>query len=65
MEKEFYREACIYNFISENPFEIENKKANMLSIEILFKLYDLNTNKEILFNKYYNDEIKIKNLKFF
>lgn len=57
MEKEFYREACIYNFISENPFEIENKKANMLSIEILFKLYDLNTNKEILFNKYYNDEI--------
>ena len=57
MEKEFYRETCIYNFISENPFEIENKKANMLSIEILFKLYDLNTNKEILFNKYYNDEI--------
>lgn len=57
MEKNFYREACIYNFISENPFEIENKKANMLSIEILFKLYDLNTNKEILFNKYYNDEI--------
>lgn len=57
MEKEFYREVCIYNFISENPFEIENKKANMLSIEILFKLYDLNTNKEILFNKYYNDEI--------
>ena len=57
MEKEFYREICIYNFISENPFEIENKKANMLSIEILFKLYDLNTNKEILFNKYYNDEI--------
>lgn len=57
MEKKFYREACIYNFISENPFEIENKKANMLSIEILFKLYDLNTNKEILFNKYYNDEI--------
>lgn len=57
MEKEFYREACIYNFISENPFEIENKKANILSIEILFKLYDLNTNKEILFNKYYNDEI--------
>ena len=57
MEKEFYREACIYNFISENPFEIENKKANMLSIEILFKLYDLDTNKEILFNKYYNDEI--------
>lgn len=57
MEKEFYREACIYNFISEKPFEIENKKANMLSIEILFKLYDLNTNKEILFNKYYNDEI--------
>ena len=57
MEKEFYREACIYNFISKNPFEIENKKANMLSIEILFKLYDLNTNKEILFNKYYNDEI--------
>ena len=45
------------DFISENPFEIENKKANMLSIEILFKLYDLNTNKEILFNKYYNDEI--------
>ena len=57
MEKEFYRETCIYNFISEKPFEIENKKANMLSIEILFKLYDLNTNKEILFNKYYNDEI--------
>lgn len=57
MEKEFYREVCIYNFISENPFEIENKKANMLSIEILFKLYDLNTGKEILFNKYYNDEI--------
>ena len=57
MEKEFYREVCIYNFISENPFEIENKKANMLSIEILFKLYDLDTNKEILFNKYYNDEI--------
>ena len=57
MEKNFYREACIYNFISENPFEIENKKTNMLSIEILFKLYDLNTNKEILFNKYYNDEI--------
>lgn len=57
MEKEFYREACIYNFISEKPFEIENKKANILSIEILFKLYDLNTNKEILFNKYYNDEI--------
>ena len=44
MEKNFYREACIYNFISENPFEIENKKTNMLSIEILF-------------NKYYNDEI--------
>lgn len=57
MEKEFYRETCIYNFISEKPFEIENKKANMLSIEILFKLYDINTNKEILFNKYYNDEI--------
>lgn len=57
MEKKFYRETCIYNFISEKPFEIENKKANMLSIEILFKLYDLNTNKEILFNKYYNDEI--------
>lgn len=57
MEKEFYRETCIYNFISEKPFEIENKKANMLSIEILFKLYDLNTNKEILFNKYYSDEI--------
>lgn len=57
MEKEFYREVCIYNFISENPFEIENKKVNMLSIEILFKLYDLNTGKEILFNKYYNDEI--------
>lgn len=57
MEKEFYRETCIYNFISEKPFEIENKKVNMLSIEILFKLYDLNTNKEILFNKYYNDEI--------
>lgn len=57
MEKEFYREVCIYNFISENPFEIENKKVNMLSIEILFKLYDLNTGKEILFNKYYNDEV--------
>ena len=57
MEKEFYREVCIYNFISENPFEVENKKVNMLSIEILFKLYDLNTGKEILFNKYYNDEI--------
>ena len=57
MEKEFYRETCIYNFISKNPFEIENKKANILSIEILFKLYDINTNKEILFNKYYNDEI--------
>ena len=57
MEKEFYRETCIYNFISENPFEIENKKVNMLSIEILFKLYDLNTGKEILFNKYYNDEV--------
>lgn len=57
MEKEFYRETCIYNFISENPFKIEKEKANMLSMEILFKLYDLNTGKEILFNKYYNDEI--------
>jgi putative electron transport protein SCO1/senC len=57
MEKEFYRETCIYNFISEKPFKIEKEKANMLSMEILFKLYDLNTGKEILFNKYYNDEI--------
>lgn len=29
----------------------------MLSMEILFKLYDLNTGKEILFSKYYDDEI--------
>ena len=57
MEKELYRETCIYNFISEKPFKIEKEKANMLSMEILFKLYDLNTGKEILFNKYYNDEI--------
>jgi putative electron transport protein SCO1/senC len=57
MEKEFYRETCIYNFISEKPFKIEKEKANMLSMEILFKLYDLNTGKEILFNKYYDDEI--------
>jgi putative electron transport protein SCO1/senC len=57
MEKEFYRETCIYNFISEKPFKIEKEKANMLSVEILFKLYDLNTGKEILFSKYYNDEI--------
>jgi putative electron transport protein SCO1/senC len=57
MEKEFYRETCIYNFISEKPFKIKKEKANMLSMEILFKLYDLNTGKEILFNKYYNDEI--------
>ena len=57
MEKELYRETCFYNFISEKLFKIEKGKANMLSIEILFKLYDLNTNKEILFNKYYNDEI--------
>ena len=57
MEKKFYRETCIYNFISEKLFKIEKGKANMLSIEILFKLYDLNTGKEILFNKYYNDEI--------
>lgn len=57
MEKELYRETCIYNFISEKPFKIEKEKANMLSMEILFKLYDLNTGKEILFNKYYDDEI--------
>lgn len=57
MEKELYRETCVYNFISEKLFKIEKGKANMLSIEILFKLYDLNTGKEILFNKYYNDEI--------
>ena len=57
MEKEFYRETCIYNFISEKPFKIEKEKANMLSMEILFKLYDLNTGKEILFSKYYDDEI--------
>lgn len=57
MEKELYRETCIYNFISEKPFKIEKEKTNMLSMEILFKLYDLNTGKEILFNKYYNDEI--------
>ena len=57
MEKKLYRETCVYNFISEKPFKIEKGKANMLSIEILFKLYDLNTGKEILFNKYYNDEI--------
>ena len=57
MEKELYRETCFYNFISEKLFKIEKGKANMLSIEILFKLYDLNTGKEILFNKYYNNEI--------
>lgn len=57
MEKEFYRETCIYNFISEKLFKIEKEKANMLSMEILFKLYDLNTGKEILFSKYYDDEI--------
>ena len=57
MEKELYRETCVYNFISEKPFEIEKEKAIFISIEILFKLYDLNTGKEILFNKYYNDEI--------
>ena len=53
MEKELYRETCVYNFISKKPF----KRPNILSIKILFKLYDLNTGKEILFNKYYNDEI--------
>lgn len=53
MEKEFYRETCVYNFISKKP----SKRPKILSIEILFKLYDLNTGKEILFNKYYNDEI--------
>ena len=37
MEKEFYRETCIYNFISEKPFEIENKKTNILKIQILYK----------------------------
>ncbi|WP_336007172.1 hypothetical protein [Fusobacterium polymorphum] len=57
MEKELYRETCFYNFISEKLFKIEKGKANMFSIEILFKLYDLNTGKEILFNKYYNNEI--------
>lgn len=57
MEKELYRETCVYNFISEKIFEIEKEKAIFLSIEILFKLYDLNTCKEILFNEYYNDEI--------
>lgn len=57
MKKELYRETCVYNFISEKPFEIEKEKAIFISIEILFKLYDLNTGKEILFNEYYNDEI--------
>ena len=57
MEKELYRETCVYNFISEKPFEIEKEKAIFISMEILFKLYDLNTGKEILFNEYYNDEI--------
>ena len=57
MKKELYRETCVYNFISEKLFKVEKEKANLLSIEILFKLYDLNTGKEILFNEYYNDEI--------
>ncbi|EFE86099.1 hypothetical protein [Fusobacterium periodonticum] len=57
MKKELYRETCVYNFISEKPFKIEKEKVIFISIEILFKLYDLNTGKEILFNEYYNDEI--------
>lgn len=57
MKEKLYRQICVYNFISEKPFKVEKETANLLSIEILFKLYDLNTNKEILFNKYYNDEI--------
>ena len=57
MKKEFYRQTCFYNFVSEKIFKVEKEKANLLSIEILFKLYDLNTGKEILFNEYYNDEI--------
>ena len=57
MKKELYRQTCFYNFVSEKLFKVEKEKANLLSIEILFKLYDLNTGKEILFNEYYNDEI--------
>lgn len=57
MKKQLYREVCVYNFISEKPFEVEKEKALFISMEILFKLYDLNTGKEILFNEYYNDEI--------
>lgn len=56
MKKQLYREVCVYNFISEKPFEVEKEKALFISMEILFKLYDLNTCKEILFNEYYNDE---------
>lgn len=57
MKEKLYRQTCVYNFISEKQFKVEKETANLLSIEILFKLYDLNINKEILFNKYYNDEI--------
>lgn len=57
MEEKLYRGTCVYNFISKKPFKIEKEKANLLSIEILFKLYDLDTGKEILFNEYYDDEI--------
>ena len=57
MKEKLYRQTCVYNFISEKQFKVEKETANLLSIEILFKLYDLNTNKEILFNKYYNNEI--------
>ena len=57
MKKKLYREVCFYNFINEKSFEIEKEKAIFFSMEILFKLYDLNTGKEILFDEYYDDEI--------
>ena len=56
-EKNFSRAVVSYNLVTDFPIKCGKDKINMLCIEITFKLYDIETRKEVLFNNFYQNEI--------
>lgn len=57
MKEYLGRINCFYTFEAEQDFICKNKKTRHITMGVLYKVFDLNTEKEILFKNFNSNEI--------